>query len=309
MPDTHSEDSEFDFGPPEYLVYRVLSELREKEVGEIGRTKLHKLCILADIELRDDFNRNIGLPQYWYKFGRTLAEHEINSEVFFNTYANHRQGWAYYPANQVQESDFESIPGEEKDDIFQAVRDVVAEHGDKDYKELEEYQYQNFAPHDFVTAYADLRWYLDSLFVHRDQSQLEHFLEPYQKTTIEEMLDEMLIEFEEDEFPGIYNIYLEWDDTMRLLNDEGASAREMLEFTETFIEALAKAILRVKDHSHVSEEQVARWREAKDGVLEDLEKKINRTRNQVLSDRNVSGAIHGVAESYNKSIHDELEDL
>ena len=301
--------SDFNFGPPEYLVYRVLWELRENTTGETGRTKFHKLCILADRKLNEEYDRDIGLPQYWYKYGKTLAESEIDSAVAFTPHSNHRRGFAYYPAEQVSESDFDHLDEDLKDDIFQVVIEVVDKHGEKDYRELEKYQYENFPPHEFVTAYGKFRWYLSSISLDRDQKTFEHFTDPSEKSTVEELLDEMLVSFDENEFEDIYDLYLDWDDTVRLLNEEGASARELLDFTETFIEAIAKAVLRFKDRSHISEPRLEKWEEEKEKVLKDLEKKIQRRREAAFSGRSLSGELDHVSDSYNVSISNELEDL
>ena len=309
MPESTEEASDFDLGPPEYLCYRILWELRENTGGETGRTKFHKLCILADKKLHDEYDRDIGLPQYWYKYGKTLAESEIDDAVTFTPHSNHRRGYAYYPADQVSESDFDRLDEDLKDDIFQVAIEVVDEHGDKDYQKLEKYQYENFPPHEFVTAYGNFRWYLSSISTDRDQKTIEYFTDPSEKSTIEELLDEMLVSFDEDEFREIYGLYLDWDDTIRLLNEEGASARELLDFTETFIEAIAKAVLRFKDRSHISEDRLKEWENEKEKVLNDLEKKIQRRRESALSIRSLSGELRNVSDSYNETISDELEDL
>lgn len=300
--------SDFDFGPSEYLLYRVLWELRENTGGETGRTKFHKLCILADKKLNEEYDRDIGLPQYWYKYGKTLAESEIDGAVAFTPHSNHRRGFAYYPADQVSESDFDHLEEDLKDDIFEVAIEVVDEHGEKDYQELEKYQYENFPPHEFVTAYGNFRWYLSSISLDRNQKTFENFTAPSEKSRIEELLDEMLVSFDEDEFEEIYDLYLDWDDTVRLLNEEGASARELLDFTETFIEAIAKAVLRFKDQSYISESRLEEWEEEKGKVLNDLEKKIQRRRRSTLSDRSSSGELGDISDSYNETISDELED-
>lgn len=309
MTESTEGGSDFNFGPSEYLVYRILWELRENTGGETGRTKFHKLCILADKKLNEEYDREIGLPQYWYKYGKTLAESEIDDAVTFTPRSNHRSGFAYYPAEQVSESDFDHLDEDLKDDIFQASIEVVDKHGEKSYKELEKYQYENFPPHEFVTAYGNFRWYLSSISLDRNQKTIEHFTDPSAKSTIEELLDEMLFSFDEDEFEEIHDLYLDWDDTVRLLNEEGASARELLDFTETFIEAIAKAVLRFKDRSHISETRLEKWEEEKEKVLNDLEKKIHRRRKSALSGRSLSGELRNVSESYNETISDELEDL
>jgi hypothetical protein len=309
MSENADDGSDSGLGPPEYLVYRVLWELRENTGGETGRTKFHKLCILADKKLNEEYNRNIGLPQYWYKYGKTLAESEIDDTVTFSPTSNHRRGYAYYPADQVSESDFDHLDEDLKDDIFQVAIEVVDEHGDKDYQELEKYQYENFPPHEFVTAYADLRWYLSTISSDKNQKTIEYFTDPSEKSTIEELLDEMLVSFDEDEFEEIYDLYLDWDDTVRLLNEEGASARELLDFTETFIEAIAKAVLRFKNQSHISDQRLDEWKEEKEKVLNDLEKKIQRRRKSTLSGRSSSGGLRDISDAYNETISDELEDI
>jgi len=309
MSDRLEDEAEFDLGPPDYLAYRVLWELRENASGETGRTKFHKLCILTDRRLKEEYDRDICLPQYWYKYGKTLAEPEINEEVAFTPHSNHRRGYSYYPADQVGESDFDHLSEDLKDDIFQAAHEAVKKHGDKDYEELEKYQYRNFPPHEFVTAYGDFRWFLSSISSDRNQKTIGHFVDPAEKSKIEKLLDEMLVSFDENEFEDIYEHYLDWDDTIRLLNEEGASARELLDFTETFIEAMAKAILRFKNQSNISEDRLNEWEEEREKVLNDLEKKIQRRRKSTLGGRSMSGQLDEVSESYNESITDEIDDL
>lgn len=309
MAESAGDESDANLGPPEYLVYRILWELRENTGGETGRTKFHKLCVLADRKLSEEYDRDIGLPQYWYKYGKTLAESEINDRVTFTPTSNHRRGYAYYPAEQVSENDFDHLDEDLKDDIFQVAIEVVAEHGDKNYQELEQYQYENFPPHEFVTAYGNFRWYLSSISLDRDQKTIEHFTDPAAKSRIEELLDEMLISFDEEPFAEIYDLYLDWDDTIRLLNEEGASARELLDFTETFIEAMAKAVLRFKDREHISEDRLTEWKKEKQKVLNDLETKIERRRESALSGRSLSGELQEVSDSYNETISDELEEF
>ena len=309
MAEQNGAEDEFDFGPPEYLLYRVLSELREQEGGGAGRTKVHKLCILTDRKLDEDFDREIALPKYWYKYGKTLAESELDTSVAFTPRAQYRRGFAYYPADQVSETDFDHLQEDLKDDIYNSAYEVVDEHGDKDYEELERYQYENFSPHEFITSYGDFRWYLASRSIDENQSTFEEFLAPSEKSTIEQMLDSMLIAFDKEEFGKIYEQYLEWDDTIRLLSDQGASARELLDFTELFIEAFAKIVLRLKDRENISEERITKWQAEKEEALEDFETKVERKRRSALLGREVSGELDRVSESYNESISDELEDI
>lgn len=298
-----------DLGPPEYLLYRVAMERHEQDNHETGRTRIHKLCCLADRLLSEKYNREIGLPKYWYKYGRTISEAQLNSAVTFTPNANYFQGQAYYPADQVNESDFDHLSEDLKDDIFHAVQAIVEEHGKKNAEELEEYQYQNFAPDDFVVAYADLRWYLNTISQNEAQQRLSQFASPEEKTGIEELLDDMLSAFDKSRYPEVYDLYLDWDDTMRLLVDIGRSPRELHDFTETFIEGVARTVLRFDEYSNIDQETINNWTEEKKKVLKDLGRRIEQKRKNALSERQPSSALDQVSESYNKTISEEFDDI
>ncbi|MEY7848217.1 hypothetical protein AB7C87_03335 [Natrarchaeobius sp. A-rgal3] len=298
-----------DLGPPEYLLYRVAAERHEQDGRETGRTRIHKLCCLADRLLAQEYVRKVGLPKYWYKYGRTISEAHLNSAVTYRPNANHFGGQAYYPADQISESHFDHLSEDLKDDIYNAVQSVVTEHGDKTAEELEEYQYQNFAPDDFVIAYADLRWYLNTVSQDKGQHRLSQFVAPDEKTHIEELLDEMLANFDEELYSEIHNIYLDWDDTMRLLVDIGRSPRELHDFTETFIEGTARIILRFEEHSNIDSETLENWREEKEKVRRDLQSRVTQKRKEALSERQPTSTLDSVSDSYNTAISEELDEL
>jgi len=304
-----ADDDLGDLEPPEYLLYRVAAERHEQDGRETGRTRIHKLCCLADRLLAQEYDQEVGLPKYWYKYGRTISEAHLNSAVTYRPNANHFGGQAYYPADQVSESDFDHLSENLKDDIYNAVQSVVTEHGDKTAEELEESQYQNFAPDDFVIAYADLRWYLNTISQDEDQHRLSQFVAPDEKTRIEELLDEMLATFDEECYSEIHDIYLDWDDTMRLLVDVGRSPRELHDFTEIFIEGAARIILRFEEHSNIDSEVLEDWREEKTKVRKDLQSRVTQKRKEALSERQSTSALDSVADSYNTAISEELDDL
>lgn len=299
-----------ELGAAEYLVYRVVSERHSRDNQETSRTRIHKLCCLVDRRLNDVYDRNIGLPKYWYKYGRTIDESLINRSVLFTPRANHFPGQAYYPADQISESDFDHLPEDLKDDIYQAVIEIIDEHGDKSAEKLQEYQYNNFAPNEFIRAYADLRWHLAYLStMNEDQDTFDRFLDRKQKSRIEEMLDEMLAEFDEEEYQEIYSLYLDWDDTLRLMNELGRSPREMLDFLEMFVEAIAKIAIRFNDNSNISEGKFSEWEEEKSEVKTDLRNKIQRKRKEAIKQRDYQGSLEAISESYNEAIFEELEDM
>lgn len=309
MSDGLSGDELGELGPPEYLLYHVLLARDKQDDSETGRTNTHKLCVLADRKLRSEYDRDIGLPTYWYRYGKKLSETDLNTAVAHSPRSDKTYGYSYYPAEQISDSDFEHLEEDLKDDIFQAVQEVVDNHGEKTIEELEEYQYQNFSPNDFVEAYGDLRWHLAQFVVDDEQRTLTKFLDEEQKSTIEDHLDRMLATFPTEEYDEIHNIYLEWDDTIRILHEEGYSPRALKEFTELFIEGLAKCVLRFKDNENIPEHRLSEWESEKEEALKDLQSRIRRKRKEVLRNRRGSDIINRVAEPYNETIFEEMEDL
>lgn len=298
-----------ELGPPEYLLYHVLLARDKQDNKETGRTNTHKLCVLVDRELRSEYDRDVLLPTYWYKYGKTLSEADLNTAVAHRPRSDKTFGYSYYPADQISETDFDHLDADLKDDVFRAVQDVIGKHGDKTVDELEEYQYKNFRPDDFIEAYGDLRWYLAQFAIDDEQRTLTKFLGSKQKSVIEDHLDRMLGTFPSEEYQEIHHTYLEWDDTIRLLHEQGHSPRSLLEFTELFIEGLAKTVLRFKHNDNIPDERLAEWQEDKEDTLRELGDRIQRKRQEALQHREESGMMDRIAESYNETILDEINDL
>lgn len=297
-----------DLGPPEYLSYRTLRERRSQFGGETSRTQFHKLCCLADRYLKDELQRDIGFPKHWYKYGRMAHEGLISSAVTFTPQANHKPGQAYYPADRVSDGDFDHLDEDLKDDIFSAARRVVADHGDKTAQELEELQYTSDAPNEFVEAFGNLRWHLSARTIaQEDQSALDAFVTEERKTSMEDLLDDMLRDFPEDEYGEVYEEYLLWDDTFRLLYDQGASPRVLKEFLESFIDSLSKICLRFEDNSNIPDEEIESWEEEKTDEISNLKESIKRKRKLVVQERHPTDELETVSAAYNESIEDEID--
>lgn len=304
-----SDEDIGDLGPPEYLLYHVLLARDKQDDKETGRTNTHKLCVLADRKLRKEHDRDILLPTYWYKYGFTISETDLNTAVAHRPRSDITYGYSYYPAEQISESDFEQLDEDLKDDIFQVVQEVIDEHGDKTVEELEKYQYKNFRPEEFIEAYGDLRFHLAGFVVDNKQRTLTKYFDAEEKSIIEDYLDRMLETFPEEKYNDIYEIYLEWDDTIRLLYERGHSPRSLTEFTELFIEGLAKTVLRFQYNEHIPEKRLKEWRAEKEDILTELAGKIRQRRNSALRGRGESGMLERVSESYNETILDEIEDI
>jgi hypothetical protein len=287
----------------------VLVARDQQDNKETGRTNTHKLCVLVDRKLQSEYGRDVLLPTYWYKYGKTISEADLNTAVVHRPRSDRTYGYSYYPADQVSETDFEHLGEELKNDIYYAVQKVVDEHGNKTIEELEEYQYKNFRPDEFIEAYGDLRWDLAKFVVDDKQQTFAQFLDKDQKSTIEDHLDRMLATFPSEEYEEIHHIYLEWDDTIRLLHEQRYNPGTLKEFAELFIEGLAKAVLRLKYNNNIPDERLAKWQAEKDETLADLADRIRRKRKDALQHRDEAGMLDRLAEPYNETILDEIDDV
>ncbi|QLH76669.1 hypothetical protein HZS55_04840 [Halosimplex rubrum] len=296
-----SEGSEYNLGASEYLIYRVLMERREQDNQETGRTKFFKLSCLTDRKLIEEFEINIGFPRHWYKYGEVVEEHSINQSVIFSPSANHQQGQAYYPANQVSEADFD-LEEDLKNAIFSAANSVVQEHGQKTRKQLEQLQYREYAHEGFIEKYSDLRWHLSAESQAREGGiqSLDAFMEGPSQTEL--FLDEMFLAYPEDEYDELYEYYLTWDDTMRMLVEEDSHPGRQLAFLEFFIEKLSQVTLRFKYRQNIPEDRLEDWRNERPSQIQELDTRLESVRQGLIDERPTSDIFYELAESYDEVI-------
>lgn len=296
-----SDGSTYDLGASEYLVYRVLMERREQDNRETGRTKFFKLSCLTDRRLIEREGVDIGFPRHWYKYGEVVEEHSIDSSVIFAPSANHQGGQAYYPANQVGEADF-SLNEDLKNAIFRTANTVVQEHGHKNREQLEKMQYRKYAYEEFIERYSDLRWHLSAESQARESGlqSLDAFNDKPSLT--EQLLDEMFLTYPEDEYEDLYEYFLTWDDTMRMLIEEDAHPGRQLAFLEFFIEKLSQITLRFKYRHNVLEERLESWRRERPDQIGDLDKRLESVRQGLIDQRPTSEIFYELADSYDQVI-------
>lgn len=297
-------------GPAEYLLYRVLVERREQDNLETGRTKFFKLACLTDALLHDEYELDVKLPWHWYKYGGVVEAHSYDRSIVFAPSANHQDGQAYYPANEIEESDFD-ISEESADIIRESARLTVDEYGTWDRDDLEQLHYKRFAPNGFIQLYSDLRWGLVALilddvnFRQRSISEFQIGEDHY----IEQHLDEMLVAFPDEDYEDTYEHYLAWDDTMRLLVEEDARPKAMHDFLEMFITRLSEITLRFVHRHNIPERRLKQWREERPEKVKKLHNSIQEVRIGLLEGRPSQNILQSVAEAYEETITEQLAKL
>lgn len=320
------------FGAPEFLGYRLLVRLKEDSDAQITRAKFLKLTCLADEYLQREFDVDIGFPRYWYKYGEIASEHDLNGTFYKSGQAYGFPARQYAPANDVKNVGWEDqlrigeseqlyLPLEEveEDDfdvdektrmkVNEAVRWVTHKFGTSPVKEIRRHQYQSHSPLEFIRAYSELRWQLENIeptqtaLLNSGQSQSR-------KEIVENLLDEMVITYPK-EFGEMRTLFLRWEDTARLLLNDGADYNQLKQFLESFIEALSKVELRFYHNQNIPESRLENWKEETDDIVEDFEIELDEERQGLLLEQPSSAVaeFEKVTEPYDETVLDDLEDI
>lgn len=302
-------DENGELGPQEYLGYKLIVKIKERSKRQISRSKFLKLNCIADRFLRDELDTDIELPRYWYKYGEILDEQSINSEFYHAPAARGYEGQQYLPSRDYDEDEFNGSE-ETKERIDEAVEWTALRFAKRNADEIKNYQYQVQAPKEFIRAYSELRERLDISNL-ENQTVLGNFQpgEEGNKELVIDLLDEMLLTYPTEEYDSIYDLYLRWDDTARLLVRGDPDFEALNDFLDEFIETLSKSELRFEHSDNVPEERIERWQEERDDVLDEFEKSLEDRRRTLLEGEETSGELEKVAEEYNEATADLLRKM
>lgn len=293
-------------GPPEYLGYRILRERESQDERPTSRSKFFKLCCIADRYLLEEYDHDVEFPRHWYKYGEVGEPHSVNRSFFNAPKARFWEGQELLTDRDIPISEFD-LSEDDRIYIRNAAEEIVEEFGQCSTEELKQHQYENFAPTPFIEAYSRLRAQFEA--VDLDQQQLLPDYNQGGASTIENLLDEMLVSYPEERYGELYDVYLSWDDTIRLLLSNGATAAEMKDFLEFFVEKLSEIVLRFEHRHNIPEERLESWREQKSEKLETLEEGIEETRRAALEGHEPPEILQSVSESFDRTVEEEFDEL
>jgi len=300
-----------DLGAPEYLGHQLLLHHQEQR-GLIPKTVFHKLWCISDHHLQDNYGLDIGLPRFWYKYGEMVDE-QLTSDDFCSAPQAPWGGQAYKPNWDLEPDDFD-ISEEEQDLIDSTVKWTQTRFKRRNTRYLEGYQYQTNAPNNFVRAYSELREHLQYMDLDSQEVLTQHAFRPEfdvdsNEELIEAYLDELVITYPEndDDFAKLHTLFLRWDDTARLLLEDEEPYEELDEFLDEFVQALSEAVLQLKYHSHVTEERLAAWDQEAEAAISEFERDLEDRRSELFRDREMSGELDTVAETYDETVLSDLD--
>lgn len=289
-------------GAVEYLGHQLLMHHQEQR-GLVPKTVFHKLWCISARHLQDNYETDIGLPRYWYKYGEMADEQSVNDE-FYAAPSAPWGGQAYKPVWELEADDFD-ISSEERDLIDSTVKWTLNRFKRRNSRYLESYQYQAYSPNSFIRAYSELREHLQYMDLDSQEvlTQYEFEVES-NKELITAYLDELIITYPEndEDFASFQTFFLRWDDTARLLLEQENPYEDIDTFLDTFVETLSQAVLQLKFNEHVPNDQISRWESEADETISDFETYLDNYRTELLEDREMSGVLQSVAETYDETV-------
>lgn len=294
-------------GAVEYLGHQLLVHHQEQR-GLVPKTVFHKLWCISARHLQDNYETDIGLPRYWYKYGEMADEQSVGDE-FYAAPSAPWGGQAYKPVWELEAEDFD-ISSEERELIDSTVKWTLNRFKRRNSRYLESYQYQAYSPNNFIRAYSELREHLQYLDLDSQDVLTQH---EFEVDTNEELvtayLDELVITYPEndEDFASLQTLFLRWDDTARLLLERESAYEDLDTFLDIFVETLSQAVLQLKYNEHVPDEQLSRWESEADDAISDFETHIDNYRTELLEDREMSGVLESFAETFDETVLSDLE--
>ncbi len=259
----------------EYAVDSLLKTFNPDRKPVMPKSYFFKLMNLLDTRLRDQ-DVDIELPGYWYKFGFYI-------ELNFLDIVLPRPFTKFYMIDSTH-----VVPPQHPNRKYQILDHVKTKidstvywlwkkygfksnYGAKAKKE----SYEINSPYKFNTIFQE---YIK--IVERNETGLIS-----KKESLEPILDSLLSEFPEKEFPELYNIYLEWDDTTRLILDcvPGKKKDELLkELMGLFWETYSTGV-KIRHNQNIPIPDILqRWIKDYKLVIPDTYNQIENIRKNVL---------------------------
>lgn len=302
-----------DLGAAEYLGHQLLLGHQEQR-GYVPKTVFHKLWCISDRHLQENYETDIGVPRYWYKYGEMADEQSIGDEFYVAPSAPWG-GQVYKPVWELETADFD-VTAEEKDLIDSTVKWTLNRFKRRNTRYLESYLYQAHSPNSFIRAYSELREHLQHMELDTQEVLTPHVIRPEfdvenNRELIEAYLDELVITYPEndEDFASFQPIFLRWDDTARLLLEREDPYSKLDTFLDEFVETLSKVVLQLKYNTHIPERQLDRWRAEADDAVTAFETYLDNYRGELLEDREMNGVLETVAETYDDTVLSDLEEL
>lgn len=298
-----SDEERTAYDAHDFLCFQLLEQLDEaqRDGRSVTRTQFLKIAPIADRILSDEFDRDVELPRYWYMYGEVLNEKPLSGGYYTTTDAPWG-GKAIELAPGIDSEAFD-IEDDLERDIHEVSRRLASNFANESSEELKAYQYREYAPTTFITAFDDFRDFISS--TDQQGTTLANFTsgeDSYSRETEAlELLDDVLIEYPDETYDEMYDVFLEWEDTTRLLLEQEASFDNIESLLSDFWETFSKVELRLRHEQNTPHEQKAEWLDERENVKREFRNRLTEIREDLLTNREPSSVLESVAESYSET--------
>ena len=259
----------------EYTIDTLLKTFNPDCKPIMKKVHFYKMMDILDTRLKEQ-DIDIGYPKYWYMYG-SVAHLNLLEEFIPRGFSRY---WVdnsiVYPSVHRKSFDIDKSIMHVINSIVQDIR--------KKYQFKENYgrllkkdSYRLNSPYDFNTTFQD---YLDSIHSLKNQNTLYS-----SNDLLEPLLDKLLAEFPEDDYPELLDIHLAWDDTTRLIIDHMQESKEkyycLEKLTMLFWSIYSKAI-RIDHNQHIPKEIILEWEQEYGSSIQSIDAKIEDIRNEVI---------------------------
>jgi hypothetical protein len=261
----------------EYSIDSLLKAFNTYRKPVLNHSHFSKLMNLLDTRLRKQ-GIDMELPGYWYKYGFYIEPRFLDSAL-------PRKFTEYYTLDDTvvppmhPKRDY-GLKADIKKTIDSIVRYLWKQYGYKsDYgKKVKSDSYQINSPYDFNTIFQD---YID--VVNRKERGFGS-----RKDQLESLLDDLLNNFPEDDFPELFDLYLEWDDTVRLILDCISSEKQyslIVDLRDKFWDVFSEGV-RIIHHQNIPDEKsiIDEWERKYEQSIPAFYHELEDLREEILSD-------------------------
>ena len=291
----------------DYLSFKVLEKLvqAQRDGRAVTKTQFWKLPCIVDRHLEETTDEDVGLPRYWYQFGEVLNVNAVNSGLFVEQEDERWGGTRVEPSPGVSDDRFE-LDEETKEKLDGTIHEVVLKFANEDSETVKQYQYDEYAPNEFIRQFDVFR---QKLNVEEHSTTLADFGEGGETPSeiAIKALDDVYDAYPEDLYDDGYPLFLRWEDTTRMIleKDDLESAKSL---ADSFWETFSKIELRLKHEKNTPEEQIARWVREKPELVSNFRSRLSNVREDVLTDNEKDGedVLDSVSESYSDTVREML---
>lgn len=260
----------------EYAIDSLLKTFNPQRKPVMPQSTFFKLMNLLDTRLRNQ-GVDIELPGYWYQYGFYIDINFLDIVLprKFSEYYMIDNAHVVPPMHPRREYDSAELIRRKIESTVHWLWEQYgykSNYGTKAKKE----SYAINSPYEFNTIFQE---YIK--IVNRKEVGFNT-----RKEELEPLLDKLLSEFPEKEFSELYNTYLEWDDTTRLILDCVPQSKQdvlLKKLMDLFWETYSKGV-RIRHNQNIPKPDIiSRWKEDYVKSIPDTLKQVEDIRKIVLS--------------------------